>query len=121
MKIDDGVWDYVLYCVEKEILSLLKLLKVVGKENIENHRISEVMITRTPIFSIVVVVKSLLEANCISMILESSNEEQRPPNEANGNTLAQRVSWLNKLNGLDGGEAPRKYGARGMYDNGRYY
>ncbi|XP_054083302.1 uncharacterized protein LOC128919707 [Zeugodacus cucurbitae] len=54
-------------------------------------------------------------------ILESSNEEQRPPNEANGNTLAQRASWLNKLNAMDGVETQRKYGARGMYDNGRYY
>ncbi|XP_067623432.1 uncharacterized protein Proc [Eurosta solidaginis] len=54
-------------------------------------------------------------------ILESSNEEQRPPNEANGNTLAQRASWLNKVNGMDGMEMPRKYSTRGMYDNGRYY
>ncbi|XP_053959356.1 uncharacterized protein LOC128863948 [Anastrepha ludens] len=54
-------------------------------------------------------------------ILESSNEEQRPPNEANGNTLAQRASWLNKLNGMDGLETSRKYGSRGTYDNGRYY
>ncbi|XP_036328987.1 uncharacterized protein LOC118741204 [Rhagoletis pomonella] len=54
-------------------------------------------------------------------ILESSNEEQRPPNESNGNSLAQRASWLNKLNGVDGMDTPRKYGPRGAYDNGRYY
>ncbi|XP_014103134.2 uncharacterized protein Proc [Bactrocera oleae] len=54
-------------------------------------------------------------------ILESSNEEQRPPNEANGNTLAQRASWLNKLNAMDGVDTQRKYGTRGIYDNGRYY
>ncbi|XP_075151082.1 proctolin [Haematobia irritans] len=58
-------------------------------------------------------------------ILESSNEDQRPPNEANGNTMAaQRANWLNKLGGggpMDGMEA-RKYAAtHGVYDNGRYY
>uniref|UniRef100_A0A1I8NY98 Proctolin n=1 Tax=Stomoxys calcitrans TaxID=35570 RepID=A0A1I8NY98_STOCA len=58
-------------------------------------------------------------------ILESSNEDQRPPNEANGNTMsAQRANWLNKLGGggpMDGMEA-RKYSApHGVYDNGRYY
>lgn len=72
--------------------------------------------------------------------MESSNEEpqqQRPPNEANGNTLsaAQRANWLNKLQSnnmagagtagnLDAFEviAPRKYGQHaGLYDNGRYY
>lgn len=67
-------------------------------------------------------------------ILESSNEDgnaavqQRPPNEANGNTLAaavaaQRANWLNKLGGnMDSMDVPRKYNApRGIYDNGRYY
>ena len=69
-------------------------------------------------------------------ILESSNEDanvavqqQRPPNEANGNTLAaaaaaaQRANWLNKLGGsMDTMDVPRKYNApRGIYDNGRYY
>ncbi|XP_037805568.1 uncharacterized protein LOC119599739 [Lucilia sericata] len=63
-------------------------------------------------------------------ILESSNEDggvqQRPPNEANGNTLAaaaQRANWLNKLGGnMDNMDVPRKYNApRGIYDNGRYY
>ncbi|XP_073822486.1 proctolin [Musca autumnalis] len=59
-------------------------------------------------------------------ILESSNEDQRPPNEANGNTMsAQRANWLNKLGGgggspLDGLDA-RKYAPHGVYDNGRYY
>ncbi|XP_061389026.1 uncharacterized protein LOC133324159 [Musca vetustissima] len=59
-------------------------------------------------------------------ILESSNEDQRPPNEANGNTMsAQRANWLNKLSGggggpLDGLDA-RKYAPHGVYDNGRYY
>ncbi|XP_037960580.1 uncharacterized protein LOC119689753 [Teleopsis dalmanni] len=55
-------------------------------------------------------------------ILESSNEEPRPPNEANGNTLNQRASWLSKLNALDAIEAPRKYaGTHSAYENGRYY
>lgn len=61
--------------------------------------------------------------------MESSNEDagaqQRPPNEANGNTLAavQRANWLNKLGGnMDGMDVPRKYNApRGIYDTGRYY
>ena len=60
--------------------------------------------------------------------MESSNEEpQRPPNEANGNTLAQRAAWLNKLNsmdaaGMDGAAAAaRKYAGRNPYEAGRYY